>query len=114
MEIHMKTSEKFKVHTNRELKDKSGKPMRFYTERDYNSELKRRGLEKYDENKHMNTYKPKKYEGISEDAKRMMNQVTYDRSGKPNIGDRYIEKLKSMGVREFPKELRDKQRGGMY
>lgn len=115
MEIIMKTSERFKTHTNRELKDRAGKPMRFYSERDYNSELKKRGLERYDENKHQNTYQPKKYEGISDSAKRMMNQVTYDKkTGKPNIGDRYINELKSMGVKEVPKHLRDKQSGGMY
>lgn len=114
MEIIMKTSERFKTHTNRELKDRSGKPMRFHTERDYNSELKKRGLERYDENKHNKSYEPKKYEGISDSAKRMMNQVTYDKKGKPNIGDRYINELKRMGVREVPKELRNKQSGGMY
>jgi hypothetical protein len=114
MDIHIKTSEKFKVHTNRELRDQSGKPMRFYTERDYKSELQKRGLERYDENKHNKRYEPKKYDGISDSAKHMMAQVTYDKKGKPNIGDRYIEKLKSMGVREIPKELRDKQHGGMY
>lgn len=113
MEIHIKTSDKFKTHTNRELKDRAGKPMRFHSERDYNSELKKRGLERYDESK-IKKYEPKKYSGISDDAKRMMNQVTYDKSGKPNIGDRYYEKLKSMGVREVPKNIRDKTSGGMY
>lgn len=111
----MKTNERFQRHTNRELKDKFGKPMRFHTERDYNTELKKRGLERYDENKHQNTYQPKKYTGISDSAKRMMNSVSYDKkTGKPNIGDRYINELKLMGVKEVPKELREKSKGGMY
>lgn len=111
MEIHFKTSERFKVHTNRELKDRTGKPMRFYTERDYNSELKKRGLERYDESKRT-TYVPKKYSGISDEAKRMMNSVSYDKSGKPNVGTRYLDALKKMGVKEVPKELREKTNGG--
>ena len=52
--------------------------------------------------------------GVSESTKRMMTQVTYDKSGKPNIGDRYINELKRMGIREVPKEIRDKKTGGMY
>lgn len=114
MEIIVKQSERFQRHTNRELKDESGKPMRFHTERDYNSELKKRGLERYDESRTQNTYKKKKYEGISDDARQMMNSVSYDKNGKPNIGDRYINELKRMGVKEAPKEIRDKQYGGMY
>lgn len=109
----MKTSERFKIHTNRELRDPSGKPMRFYSERDYNEELKKRGLERYDESKHTSGYKPKKYEGVSESAQRMMNSVTYDKkTGKPNIGSRYIDELRKMGVKEVPKEIRNRQHGG--
>lgn len=104
---------RFHIHVNRELKDKSGKPMRFYTERDYTSELTKRGLEPYDESKRT-TYIPKKYEGVSDKAKRMMNSVSYDKTGRPNIGSRYIDALKQMGVKEVPKELRDKQKGGLY
>ena len=108
----MKTSEKFKTHTNRELRDQSGKPMRFYTERDYNSELKKRGLERYQEGKYK-APESKKYTGVSDEAKRMMNSVTYDkRTGRPNIGGRYIEALKQMGVREVPKDIRNMRQGG--
>lgn len=111
--IHMKTSEKFKIHANRELKDPSGKPMKFYREKDYNAELKKRGLERYDESK-IKRYQPKKYNGVSDEARRMMNSVSYDRNGRPNIGDRYINELKRMGVKDVPKEIRNKQNGGMY
>lgn len=111
MEIIVKQSERFHTHTNRELKDKSGKPMRFYSERDYNSELKKRGLERFDESKYKRP-ESKKYSGVSNDARNMMNSVSYDKSGKPNIGDRYIEKLKSMGVKNVPKELQNKTSGG--
>lgn len=115
MEIIMKTNERFQIHRNRELRDSSGRPMKFYSERDYNSELKKRGLERYDENKHNKSYQPKKYSGISDEARRMINSVSYDKkTGKPNIGDRYINELAKMGVKEMPKELRDKSKGGMY
>jgi hypothetical protein len=108
----MKESEHFKIHTNRELKDASGKPMRFYRERDYNSELKRRGLERFDEGKYKKP-ESKKYQGVSEEAHKMMASVSYDkRTGKPNLGDRYIDALKKMGVREVPRDLVGKTQGG--
>lgn len=105
---------KFHIHTNRELKDPSGKPMRFYQEKDYRHELAKRGLEPLDE-AHIKPYVPKKYEGISNEARQMMSSVTYDKKGKPNIGDRYIEKLKSMGMhKNIPERIKNETRGGMY
>jgi hypothetical protein len=110
--IIMKESERFHIHKNRELKDASGKPMKFYRERDYTAELKKRGLERYQEGKYK-APESKKYTGVSEEAHRMINSVSYDRrTGRPNIGDRYIDKLKSMGVREIPRELMNKREGG--
>ncbi len=108
----MAQDDRFHIHVNRELKDRSGRPMKFYSEKDYTKELKTRGLERYKEGS-QNTYKHKEYKGISTETRNMMAQVTYDKkTGKPNIGDRYIDKLKSMGVREVPKELRERQQGG--
>ena len=110
--IIMKESQKFQRHTNRELRDPSGRPMKFHSEKDYTNELKSRGLEPYREGA-QNTYKKKEYKGVSDEARRMMNSVTYT-NGKPNIGGRYIEALKQMGVREVPKEIRNRTSGGMY
>lgn len=115
MEIIVKESKNFKIHTNRELRDRNGKPMKFYSEKDYQSELTKRGLERYDENRQQNSYKKKKYEGVSDEARRMMNSVSYDKkTGKPNIGDRYIQELKRMGVKNAPKEVIGKTQGGLY
>ena len=107
---------KFSIHTNRELKDKSGKPMKFYSEKDYRSELARRGMEPYQPEK-IKAYQPKKYKGVSEDAKKMMSCVTYDKNGRPNIGDRYIDKLKSMGMKPVSHQSMEhmaKQHGGHW
>lgn len=108
----MKTP-KFQIHVNRELRDNSGKPMKFYTERDYRSELTKRGLEQFQPEK-IKAYQPKRYSGVSDEAKQMMNSVSYDRKGRPNIGDRYMDKLKLMGMKNAPKEVLGKKSGGMY
>lgn len=101
----MAESLKFKAHMNHAM----GKY--YHTSKDYVSDMKKMGLEPFREGS-VKPFKPGTYNGVSEDAKRMMNSVTYDKKGKPNIGDRYIEKLKSMGVKEVPKDLRNQTQGG--
>jgi hypothetical protein len=103
--IIMKTSDKFKTHYNRELGKK------YYCERDYRADVKKAGLEPYNPAS-IKKYAPKKYTGVSEDARRMINSVTYDRKGKPNIGDRYIQKLRDMGMKAVPRDLMNKTGGG--
>jgi len=104
---------RFRIHVNRELRDKKGKPMKFYSERDYTSELNRRGLMPYDE-RLTQTYKRKPYVGVSEEARHMMSSVTYDQKGSPRLGDRYIDALKKMGVRNVPDNLKNVTSGGFY
>ena len=101
----IKESSHFKRHYN------SATGTFYNTAREYYSDIKRRGLEPFNESK-VKKFVPKTYSGVSEDAKRMMNSVSYDKNGKPNIGDRYIDKLKSMGVKKVPKDLMDKTSGG--
>ncbi len=104
----MRESLKFKRHYNHAL----GKMI--HTKDDYLSEIKKHNLEPVKSDQVDHKFKKKAYSGVSEEARRMMNSVSYSRDGKPNIGDRYIEKLKSMGVKEMPKELRNKTTGGSY
>lgn len=102
--IIMKEGNHFKPHYNRELGKK------YYTKSDYLSDMKSKGLEPFHEVKRP---EPKKYTGVSEEAKHMMNSVSYDRkTGKPNIGDRYIDALKSMGMKKVPDNIRNLNKGG--
>jgi hypothetical protein len=103
--IIIKEGSGFKRHFNRAT------GCRYDTAREYYSDIKAKGLEPYDESK-VKPYVPKKYDGVSEEAKRMMNSVSYDKKGKPIIGDRYIDKLKSMGMKKVPKEVATKSVGG--
>jgi len=105
----VRESLRFKDHYNHAL----GK--RIHTKEDYLKEIKKHNLEPVKSDQVDHKFKKKSYSGVSEDARRMMNSVSYDRkTGKPNIGDRYIEKLKSMGVKQIPNELRNKMTGGSY
>lgn len=105
--IIIKESKNFSPHYNRATSRK------YYTAREYYADIKQRGLEPYNESK-VKKFVPKKYEGVSKEARQMMNSVSYDKNGKPNIGDRYIEKLKSMGMKKVPKELENKTKGGWH
>ena len=97
----------FKRHYNRAT------GQMYHTKDDYLKDIKARGLEPIKEDSGVDhKFKKKSYSGVSNEARAMMNSVSYDKNGKPNIGDRYIDKLKSMGVKELPKELRDKVQGG--
>lgn len=105
--IIMKESTRFKTHYNRELGKK------YYCERDYRSDVKKAGLEPFNPNK-IKKYEPKKYTGVSEEARRMIGSVTYDKKGKPNIGDRYMDKLKEMGMKSVPRDLMNRTQGGFH
>lgn len=102
---------KFHIHVNRELRDGAGRPIKFYSEKDYTAELKRRNLQPYDDNLIKAPIK-RKYTGVSNEARKMIGSVTYNHDGKPNIGDRYIEALLKMGVKKVPKELENATKGG--
>jgi hypothetical protein len=82
----------------------------YHTKEDYLRDVKKAGLEPY--KGQVKREAPKRYEGVSIEARKMMNEVSYRRDGRPNIGDRYIEKLKSMGMKAMPKELMNKREGG--
>lgn len=85
----------------------------YHTKDDYLADIKARGLEPVKDDEGVeHKFKKKAYSGVSDDARQMMNSVSYDSNGKPNIGDRYIDKLKSMGIKEMPKDLKDKVHGG--
>jgi hypothetical protein len=97
---------KFQIHYNRELGKK------YYCEKDYTRDLKARGLEPYRSDVAAKIER-KEYKGVSDEARRMMASVTYDRkTGRPNIGDRYIEGLKKLGVRNAPTSIQNKTQGG--
>lgn len=103
MDIHIKKeTNRFHRHFNHA----TGKE--YFTARDYVADVKKMGLEPYRE---VSKPAPKKYEGVSDEARRMMASVTYT-DGKPNVGDRYIDALKQMGMKPMPNDLRNKQRGG--
>jgi hypothetical protein len=96
----------FRPHMNQAM----GK---FYrTKSEYLGDMKKMGLEPFKGVVKRET--PKRYEGVSVEARKMMNSVTYGRDGKPNVGDRYYDKLKEMGMKKVPKELIGKQSGGFY
>lgn len=83
----MAKSPKFKIHYNRELGKK------YYSERDYKSDMKKAGLEPYNPDsvkKHIASgYQP------SEWHKGMMKDIK-DRNGRPP-GDRFINELVKRG-----------------
>lgn len=81
-----------------------------HTKEDYMSTIKTMGLEPY--KGEVKREAPKKYVGVSDEAHRMMAGVSYDKTGKPNIGDRYIDALKSMGMKKVPDNLKNKTTGG--
>jgi len=85
----------------------------YHTKDDYLRDVKKAGLEPVKESHSIeHNFKKKSYSGVSDEAKKMINSVSYDKHGKPNIGDRYIDKLKQMGVKPMPRELRNKTKGG--
>ena len=85
----------------------------YHTSEDYVKDIKARGLEPVKDDVGIDhKFKKRSYSGVSDDARQMMNSVSYDKNGKPNIGDRYIDKLRSMGIKEMPKELIGKVNGG--
>lgn len=104
--IIKKESTRFVPHYNRAL----GKG--YHTKEDYLRDVKKAGLEPAKEGSDEHKFKKKSYSGVSGEARNMMNSVSYDKHGKPNIGDRYIDQLKKMGMREMPKELINKTKGG--
>ena len=106
--IIKKDSLNFKPHFNKA----TGRG--YHTKEDYLSDLKKRGLEPVKEGRSdEHKFKKKAYSGVSDEARNMMNSVSYDKkTGKPNIGDRYIDQLKKMGMREMPKDLIGKTQGG--
>lgn len=101
----MPENERFHIHYNRTLGKK------YYSERDYRHDIQKAGLEPYRECS-IKAPSLKKYQGVSDKAREMIASVTYDKKGKPNLGDRYYDELKRMGMKKTPKELMNKTQGG--
>ena len=80
----MSKAPKFKPHYNRELGNK------YYSEKDYYSDMKKAGLEPYDPNS-VKRHAPKPYVQ-SEWAKGMVNDI-HERHGRPP-GGRFLEELR--------------------
>lgn len=83
----MAKSPKFKIHYNRELGKK------YYTERDYRSDMKKAGVEHYDPSS-VKRQESKPYER-SEWGREMLKDIK-DRKGRPP-GDRFINELVKRG-----------------
>ena len=107
----MAQGDKFHIHVNRELRDRTGKPMKFYSEKDYTSELKKRGMEPFRQTEKSTS--PAPYT-LSRDSREMIRQAgEYQRRGqKP--GTRFIEAINKLGVTRTPDEIRKSRSGGFY
>lgn len=92
MEVIVKNSDspKFKIHYNREMGKK------YYTAKDYYSDLKARGCEPY------KAGSARKRESTpyttSTKAMEIMKSVSPDKKGNIQLGDRAVKALKDMGV----------------
>lgn len=86
-------SPKFKVHVNRELCDPSGKPKKYYSERDYRADMKRAGVEHFDPSS-VKKFTPPAYARSAWAIE--MHKDIKDRNGRAP-GDRFIKELEKRG-----------------